>query len=324
MILAPLACGGSDGGDDGGFGETTGGSGAADTGGVSSTATTQTPGTHGGSDADSAADGSDGPADGSSGAADGSDSGTPGDSTGGGSGPGALPPPDGGLDYQLGGAYPPPEGVTIVSRDRNADPAPGIYNICYVNGFQAQPDEESFWLDDHPDLVLRDGGGDPVIDQDWNEMLLDTSTDEKRTALAEIVGGWISGCKDAGFDAIEIDNLDSYSRSQGLLTENDNVAAMALFSAAAHDLGLAIAQKNSSEIVGRRDEMGTDFVVAEECNRYEECDVYLDAYAGAVLMIEYRQMDFASGCDAYAGQSIVLRDVDLVPAGEPGYVYDAC
>ena len=119
----------------------------------------------------------------------------------------ALPPPNGGLDYQLGGAYPPPAGVTIVSRDREAAPAAGLYNICYVNGFQIQPGEASWWLANHGDLILRDGGGQPVIDPDWNEMLIDTSTAAKRTAVAAIVGDWIRGCDQAGFDAVEIDEF---------------------------------------------------------------------------------------------------------------------
>lgn len=235
-----------------------------------------------------------------------------------------LPPPDGGFDYQLGGAYDPPEGVQIVSRDRNDPPAPGLYNICYVNGFQAQPDEESFWLDDHPDLVLRDGMGDPVIDEDWDEMLLDTSTPEKRAALAEIVGGWISGCKADGYQAIEIDNLDSYSRSQDLLTQDHAVAFMTLLSEVAHAEGMAIAQKNSTEILGRAAEMGTDFAVAEECSTWQECGDYVGTYGDAVLMIEYVADDFAAGCADYPQMSIVLRDVDLVTPGDPGYVRDAC
>ncbi len=239
-------------------------------------------------------------------------------------GPFALPPPDGGLDYQLGGAYAPAEGVAIVSRDRNASPEPGLYNICYINGFQAQPDENDFWLDEHPELVLRDGNGDPVIDEDWDEMLLDTSTPEKRTALAEIVGGWITTCGSDGFDAIEIDNLDSYSRSDGALTEDNAVDYMVLLSATAHDAGLAFAQKNSTELVGRKDEMGTDFVVAEECNTWDECGDYIDGYGDAVLMIEYVEGDFATGCAAYPGYSIVLRDVELTTPGDGSYVYDGC
>ncbi len=236
----------------------------------------------------------------------------------------ALPPADGGLDYQLGGGYEPPAGVMIVSRDRNDTPAAGLYNICYVNGFQAQPDEESFWLDQHPDLVLRDGNGDPVIDQDWDEMLLDTSTDAKRTALAEIVGGWIAQCGTDGFDAVEIDNLDSYSRSMDLLSQDDAVAYMALLSDAAHQHGMAIAQKNSTEILDRHDEMGTDFAVAEECSTWDECADYVDVYGDAVLMIEYVEGDFANGCAQYPDHSIVLRDVNLTTPGNGSYVYDGC
>jgi hypothetical protein len=235
-----------------------------------------------------------------------------------------LPPPNGLLDYQLGGAYAPPTGVEIVARDRTEAPAPGLFNVCYVNGFQIQPGEESFWLETHPDLVLRDAGGDPVIDADWDEMLIDVGTPEKRARVAEIVGGWIRGCARDGFDAVEIDNLDSFTRSAGLLDEDDAVAQMRLFADAAHAAGLAIAQKNSAEIAVRRGEMGTDFAVSEECNRYAECDVYTAAYGEHVLVIEYRREDFTTGCAAYPGLSIVLRDVPLSTPGSPGYVYEGC
>jgi hypothetical protein len=235
-----------------------------------------------------------------------------------------LPPLNAELDYQLGEAYAPPSGVTVLSRDRRARPAAGLYNICYVNGFQAQPDEEDFWLDDQPDLVLRDGAGKPVIDADWDEMLLDVSSAAKRMRIASIVGGWIEDCAADGFDAVEIDNLDSYSRSGGRLQQDHAVAFMHLLSARAHQHGLAIAQKNSAEIVDRRSELGTDFVVAEECNRYTECDVYTEAYGDHVLVIEYRRQDFEKGCSAYPELSIVLRDVNLVAPGRGGYVFDGC
>jgi hypothetical protein len=235
-----------------------------------------------------------------------------------------LPPANGKFDYQLGGAYTPPTGTAIVTRDRSAAIATSLYNICYVNGFQIQPDETSFWMTQHPDLMLRDSGGNLVVDTQWNEVLIDVSTSTKRDAVAAIVGGWIDGCKSAGFDAVEIDNLDSYSRSGALLTQDNDVAAMSLFSAAAHADGLAIAQKNSVEFVPRKSELGTDFATAEECDRYSECDGYVTGYGDHVLVIEYRQQDFTTGCAAYPNLSIVLRDVDLVPAGASGYVYDAC
>ena len=68
-----------------------------------------------------------------------------------------------------------------------------------------------------------------------------------------------------------------------------------------------------------------DFAVAEECSCYDECGDYVDAYGSAVLMIEYRDADFAEGCAAYgATHSVVRRDLDLVRAGSPAYVFDGC
>jgi hypothetical protein len=249
-------------------------------------------------------------------------------SDGGGKGDGSntevvLPPVNAKFDYQLGGAYTPPTGVTVVSRDRTAPPANGIYNLCYINGFQIQPDEESMWMQQHPDLILRDGGS-PVIDPDWDEMLIDVSTSAKRDAVAAVVGGWIDGCHTAGFDAIEIDNLDSYTRSHSLLTEANAIAAMKLFSDRAHMVGMAIAQKNSSEIVVRKADLGTDFAVAEECNTFDECEMYTDGYGDHVIVIEYVRADFNTGCNAFPNLSIVLRDRDLVLPSSGAYVHDDC
>ena len=69
------------------------------------------------------------------------------------------------VDYQLGGVSDVPANVGIVVRDRRAAPAPGRYNVCYVNGFQTQPDERAFWRA-HRSLVLRRGGR-PVVDSAW-------------------------------------------------------------------------------------------------------------------------------------------------------------
>ena len=53
------------------------------------------------------------------------------------------PPANAKFDYQIGGDYPPPDGVAVVSRDWfEGSPIgePG-YSICYVNAFQTQSDE---------------------------------------------------------------------------------------------------------------------------------------------------------------------------------------
>lgn len=238
--------------------------------------------------------------------------------------PPPLPPANAKVDYQLGGSYTPPSGVTVVSRDRLATPALGIYNICYVNGFQIQPDESDWWLTQHPDLILRDANGDPVIDPAWNEMLLDIRLAERRMAISAIVGNWIKQCSQNSFDAVEIDNLDSYTRSQGLLTELQAVQTMKLMADIAHGAGVAIAQKNASELVARKAELGTDFAVAEECNRYNECGTYTAGYGDNVIVIEYRRQDFDAGCTAFPNLSIVLRDLNLVTPQATGYVYDGC
>lgn len=252
------------------------------------------------------------------------------DSTGGATGGQAgtneptLPPGNASFDYQIGGPYAPPPGVDIVSRDRSASPASGLYNLCYVNGFQTQPGESEFWLTEHPDLILRDEQGDVVIDPDWNEMLFDTTTAEKRASLAGIVGEWIKGCAEDGFDAVEIDNLDTYSRSGNRITQEDNVAFMRLLSDVGHAHGLAMGQKNSAEILSQATQMGTDFAVAEECNRYKECGDYVDVYGDLVFVIEYRDQDFKFGCENFPQLSIVRRDVEVSTPNENGYVYEGC
>ncbi|WP_420031710.1 endo alpha-1,4 polygalactosaminidase [Streptomyces sp. cg28] len=236
-----------------------------------------------------------------------------------------LPTPHVGFDYQIGGPYKPPSGVQAVSRDRSADPVKGLYNVCYVNAFQAQPDALRRWERDDPDLLLRDDDGDVVIDEDWDEALFDLSTAAKRARLAKTVGGWIEGCADDGFQAVELDNLDSYTRSDDLLDASDAVAFARLLADRAHAAGLAVGQKNTAELLPKRSAVGFDFAVSEECGSYDECGAYAKAYDDRVFAVEYRAADFARACRTYGKRlSLVLRDVDVRPAGAKGYVRRTC
>ncbi|WP_432995172.1 endo alpha-1,4 polygalactosaminidase [Dactylosporangium sp. CA-233914] len=236
-----------------------------------------------------------------------------------------LPPANAQFDYQIGAAYAPPSGVKVVSRDRTATPAAGLYNICYVNVFQTQPGEIAWWQANHDDLLLKDGSGKYVVDSAWGENLIDVSTPAKRTAVAAIVNGWIDGCAAKGFKAVEPDNIDSYERSKGLLTKANAVALLKLLAPHAHDKGLAIAQKNTTDLGSAGKNAGLDFAVAEECGRYNECGDYTDVYGSHVIVIEYTKNAFTKACNSYGSTlSIVLRDVDVTAPGSGSYKYDAC
>ena len=232
-----------------------------------------------------------------------------------------LPPVGAAWDYQIGGAYTPPKGARIVSRDRADDPAPGLYNVCYVNAFQTQPGEK--WPSR---LLLHDKTGQVVGDPEWEgESVLDITTDAKRKAAAERVGAWIEECADKGFDAVEPDNLDTFTRWPGLLTADQATAYVSLLAKRAHGLGLAIAQKNTGPLAARRAKTGLDFAVVEECGRYDECGTFARPYRDRVVVVEYEDKGMAKACDGFGDRlSVVRRDLDVSTPDDDGYVREVC
>lgn len=229
-------------------------------------------------------------------------------------------------DYQLGGPYEPTDEVGIVVRDRKAPPDASRYSICYVNAFQTQPGEQGSW----PESALLKIEGSPLADPDWpDEVLLDTSTEESRAAILEVVLPWVQQCAIDGFDAVEFDNLDSFTRSSGALDLEDNLAIAGALVVAAHEAGLAAGQKNAAEYARQlRTRVGFDFAVAEECAAFLECGAYREAYGDRVLDIEYDDAlprGFAEMCaDPDAPESMILRDRDLRTPSDPGYLYESC
>ena len=76
-------------------------------------------------------------------------------------------------------------------------------------------------LQEHPDLILTDSNGDFVNDPDWpEEFILDIRAEWQRQELSEIVGDWIRQCGQDGFDAIEIDNLDTFTRFSQIVKDD--------------------------------------------------------------------------------------------------------
>ena len=238
-----------------------------------------------------------------------------------------APPVNGRFDYQIGGAYRPQASVAIVDRDAADAPVAGRYNICYLNAFQSQPGASATWSSKG---LLLTKGGRPVGDPDWpGEYLLDTSTAATRDGILAVVGAWIDDCAARGYQAVEPDNLDSWTRSKGLLTEAHNLAMVTSLATRAHADGLAIAQKNTSQLgTAGRDVAHLDFAVAEECQRYAECGDYTDVYGDRVIEIEYTdnaRRFYTAACAARGARiSVILRDRDVVPSGRPAYRYQAC
>ncbi len=248
-----------------------------------------------------------------------------------------LPPTAGVFDYQLGGAYDEVEidgtaaAIDVVVRDATAEPLAGAYSVCYVNGYQTQPADAEFWLD-HDDLLLHDESGDPLIDPDWpDEYILDPSTAEQREDILDVFAPIIAGCADDGFDALEIDNFDTWTRFDAIAEEDAHALAQG-YAELAHASGLAIAQKNAAEVteVGH-DEIGFDFAITEECGVWDECAAYTDVYGDHVLQIEYPDaleeagIDFADVCERDDRAPLtILRDRDLVRDDKPAYVYESC
>jgi hypothetical protein len=250
-----------------------------------------------------------------------------------------VPPPGNArFDYQIGGDYRPPRGVRVVSRDWFAgrDAGGGRYTICYVNAFQTQadergvnrPDERSNWP---PRLVLDRLGDDP---QWGGEYLIDLSTASKRDAAARHVRPMVDACRAKGFEAVEFDNLDSWTRFDGTpladrvpFGRHAAIAYAELLTNSAHRRGLAVAQKNTLEI-GRfaaLKRIGFDFAIVEECGEYRECRAFTAIYGNRVIDIEYRHRGFRNACAAVGRRvSVVLRDRAVSTPRSPTYRYRAC
>lgn len=238
-----------------------------------------------------------------------------------------LPPDRGAFDYQLGGAYPLATPAVIV-RDATATPMPGAYNVCYVNGFQTQPGDGDEWLQQRGAAVLRDADGAPVTDPDWpDEYVLDPSTSGQRTIILDALGPLVADCAARGFDAVEFDNLDTFTRFPAI-SEAGAVDLARAYLSRAHELGLAAGQKNAAEHTTTFHALGFDFAVAEECTAFGECSAYTDEYGPHVMQVEYTDNlaeSFAGVCAAPDRAPLtILRDRELRPAGARGHVREQC
>nr|WP_269326978.1 endo alpha-1,4 polygalactosaminidase [Kineosporia mesophila] len=240
-------------------------------------------------------------------------------------------PPNGRVDVQLGGDYAPVRSVKVVDRDSTGEAVEGVYSICYVNAFQTQDYQKDFWTKTRARraLLLKDATGEPYEDPNWpGEFILDTRTRNKRAAIAKIEYTWIDACKAKGFQAIDPDNLDTWTRFPQL-ERAGNLALATLLAKRAHGQGMAIAQKNAGELSRKtRLAVGFDFAVVESCQVYDECGLYDQAYGDSWFEIEYTTNGAGNWQAACAERgdriSVIYRDQNIVPRGESAYHFQEC
>jgi len=177
--------------------------------------------------------------------------------------------------------------------------------------------------------VLRDENGEPQVDENWpDEMALNTSTPESRAALALILGEWIEGCRTSGYQAVEFDNLDSYSRFDGLTLDHkrDFRVPVGGTSARPRPRGRPKEHGRARQPRSRRDRLRL-------CHQrrvllYDECSAYSDVYGDQFLDIEY-QTDDPHALDGLCDDPdipvlTIVRDRALSPAGDPDSVFWSC
>lgn len=162
-------------------------------------------------------------------------------------------------------------------------------------------------------------------DPNWDgEYLIDISTPERRTDAAAHLGQMVEECASKGFDAVEYDNLDSWTRLDGLpFDRTDTIAFSELITELAHALGLAVGQKNTASLLGDRTQIGFDFAVVEECGQFDECADFTHEYGDQMVALEYTDDGFDDACGTVGdGISVVRRDVLVSRPGSATYVYE--
>jgi hypothetical protein len=97
----------------------------------------------------------------------------------------------------------------------------------------------------------------------------------------------------------------------------------------AHQRGLAVAQKNTPEFGSRGRRIAQfDFAIAEECQRYSECNRFTNVYGNHVVEVEYTDYPravFERACELRgANLSVLLRDRNVTARHSGEYRYEAC
>jgi len=178
--------------------------------------------------------------------------------------------------------------------------AAGHTVVCYIDAGTWEPyrsDASQF-----PDSVL----GNKM--QDWNEKYLDI----RSPIVRMLMGKRMDSAKAKGCDAVEPDNMDSYTAKSGFsLTRKDELDYLHFWSLWVHHRGMKVALKNNAELVNSISPQ-FDFAIAEQCFDYQECTSYAPfiKQGKAVLVAEYKPFS-QNLCMRAANQKLSLAFFNL-------------
>jgi hypothetical protein len=182
--------------------------------------------------------------------------------------------------------------------------------VCYIDAGTWEPyrsDASQF-----PDSVR----GNKM--QDWNEKYLDIRSPIVRT----LMGKRMDSAKAKGCDAVEPDNMDSYTAKSGFsLTRKDELDYLHFWAEWVHHRGMKVALKNDAELVNSISPQ-FDFAIAEQCFDYQECTSYAPfiKQGKAVFVAEYKAFS-QNLCKMAANQKLSLAFFNL---GLDGKKYQPC
>ena len=190
--------------------------------------------------------------------------------------------------------------------------ARGVRTICYVSigTWEDWRDDASAFPPEVIGKPLPEWPGERYIDM------------RRLDVIVPIMAARFAQCADKGFDAIEPDNMGAYDNDTGFEMDGEVlIAYMRALIREAHDLGLAMGQKNAIEMVPALAGV-MDFMINEECHRYRECDAlsHYIALDKAVFNAEYTDtdVDFAAACakSREVGISSIMKTRDLDRTGQ--------
>jgi len=196
--------------------------------------------------------------------------------------------------------------TTLDTAAVNAIHARGGHVICYVDAGTWEN-----WRQDagqFPASVLGNKNGWP------GEKYLDI---RQLSVLGPIMTARVQKCKQAGFDGVEFDNVDTYTAKTGFpLTANDQLNYNTYLANLAHSNGLSVGLKNDLEQAETLKPY-FDYAINEQCMQYKECDLPAPGLPGwvssgkAVFEVEYKASML--NCTKSNGWNFnaILKDLNL-------------